>query len=439
MIKIKNKYSDILIEMSFPILMNYIVMTLFEVLDKAIVGNYSTEAFAAVGVSASVVFGITGSLGAISVAYNIIAAQYLGKDDETSFNNAFYTVMCISLIIGISIILLSLLGGKFLFEKVFGLEGNILSLSLEYFYIDSTTIVMNMLIFNFSAYFRNLKDTKISFYSTIVATSINVVFDYLFVYGKLGFPELGAKGAAVGSVIGLLAGILVYLVKFYRGKHGEFKEVISKKITQNLIKLYIPLLGQDIIEGTIFPIVLTGIVSRLGIYEIASYNLAENIGSIISLPIYAFSTSAITLSIQNSFSNKEESSKDIINTAIILSGFIVLSIGIFIYIFPNKILGLITKDEKLILIVTKIFILVILLQVFNIFHQIYKSYLQGINNESFVLKFTGFISIVSILWISLLSMKFGLIGIYMGLCINNLIFSVIYHFKINSIRSKSDY
>ena len=430
MIKIKNKYSDILIKMSFPILINYIVMTLFEVLDKAIVGNYSTEAFAAVGVSASVVFGITGSLGAISVAYNIIAAQYLGKDDETSFNNAFYTVMCISLIIGISIILLSLLGGKFLFEKVFGLEGNILSLSLEYFYIDSTTIVMNMLIFNFSAYFRNLKDTKISFYSTIVATSINVVFDYLFVYGKLVFPELGAKGAAVGSVIGLLAGILVYLVKFYRGKHGKFKEILSKKIAQKLIKLYLPLLGQDIIEGTIFPIVLTGIVSRLGIYEIASYNLAENIGSIISLPIYAFSTSAITLSIQNSFSNKEESSKDIINTAIILSGFIVLFIGIFIYIFPNKILGLITKDKKLILIVTKIFILVILLQVFNIFHQIYKSYLQGINNESFVLKFTGFISIVSILWISLLSMKFGLIGIYIGLCINNLIFSVVYHFKI---------
>ena len=89
-----------------------------------------------------------------------------------------------------------------------------------------------------------------------------------------------------------------------------------------------------------------------------------------------------------------------------------------------------SKDEKLILIVTKIFILVILLQVFNIFHQIYKSYLQGINNESFVLKFTGFISIVSILWIILLSMKFGLIGIYIGLCINNLIFSVVYHFKI---------
>lgn len=433
--RFKNEYFNILLKMSFPILMNYIVMTLFEVLDKAIVGNYSTDAFAAVGVSSTIIYGITGSLGIISSAYNIIAAQFLGKDDENAFNNTFFTVMFITLIVGISIILISLLCGKLLFSKVLGLKGNISNLCLEYFYIGSTTVVMNMIIFNFSVYFRNLKDTKISFYSTIVSTSINVVFDYLFVYGKLGFPELGAKGAAVGSVIALLSGILVYIVKFYKSRHIQLKGVISKKINQKLIKLYIPLLGQDVIEGTIFTIILTGIVSRLGVYEIASYNLVESVSSIMALPIYAFSTSAITLSIQRSFSDKEDISRDIINTAITLSGFILLTICIFIYIFPNEVFGLITQDKSLISRASKIFILVIIMQVLNIFHQIYKSYLQGINNEGFVLKFTGFLSIVSISWIALLSMKFSLIGVYIGLCINNLICAVVYHLKINNSNS----
>lgn len=440
--RIKSKYIDILVKMSFPILMNYLVITLFEVLDKAIVGNYSIDDFAAVGVSATVIYGITGSLGIISAAYNIIAAQYLGKGDTDSFNNSFYTVMCISIIIGLSLILLSLLGGKLLFSKVFGLDGNILNLCLEYFYIASTTIVMNMVLFNFSVYFRNLKDTKISLYSTIISTCLNVVFDYLFVYGKFGFPELGAKGAAVGSILGLIAGIAVYIIKFYRNGDIKLKGVISKKLTHKLIKLYIPLLGQDVIEGSIFPIILTGIISRLGLYEIASYNLAESIGSIMALPIYAFSTSAITLSIQKSFSNKEDNSKDnednpkdIINTAIVLSCFMVLIIGIFISIFPNKVLGLITKDATLILKVTKIFILVILMQILNIFNQIYKSYLQGLNNERFVLKFTSFISAISISWILLLSIRLSLIGVYIGLCINNLIFTVVYHLKINNIKS----
>ena len=102
-----------------------------------------------------------------------------------------------------------------------------------------------------------------------------------------------------------------------------------------IIKLYIPLLGQDFIEGTLFTLILTGIVSRIGIYEIATYNLAESIGSIMILPVYAFSTSAITLSIQKSFSSKKENPNSIMNAGIILSCLIVLSLGIFTSIFSG--------------------------------------------------------------------------------------------------------
>ncbi len=175
-------------------------------------------------------------------------------------------------------------------------------------------------------------------------------------------------------------------------------------------------------------------MSRIGVYEVATYNLAESIGSIMTLPIYAFSTSAITLSIQKSFSVKKENFNSIINAAIILSCFVVLSIGIFISIFSNGVFALITNDKKLILRVNKIFIFVIVMQVLNIFNQIYISYLQGINSEKFVLLFTGVISIISILWITILSINLGLVGVYIGLSINNLIFSIVYYFKIRNIR-----
>lgn len=428
--RIKNEYINVLVKMSFPILMNYIVVTLFEVLDKAIVGNYSLYDFAAVGVAATVIYKITGSLGVISVAYNIIAAKYIGKDDKNKFNNTFYTIMCVSFIVGMVVIFLSLIGGRLLFSKAFGLDGDILILCLEYFYISSTTVAMNMIIFNFSVYFRNLKNTKISLYSTVVSTIINVIFDYLLVYGKFGLPELGAKGAAIGSILGLLAGILVYLVKFYSNRYIKVSGVVSKKIIKQVIKLYVPLLGQDIVEGTIFTIILTGIVSRLGVYEIASFNLAESIGSIISLPIYAFSTSAITLAIQKSFSSEENNTRKIINTSIILSCGAVLIVGTVISIFPNIVFGLITKDKNTILGVTKIFIIVIIVQVINVFNQIYKGYLQGIDNERFVLKVTSLVSFLSISWIIVLAIKFKLVGVYIGLVANNLVLAIVYYLKI---------
>ena len=160
--KVKNEYSKILIKMSLPILMNYLIMTLFEVIDKAIVGNYSTEGFAAIGVAANFIYLVTGALGVLSAAYNIIAAQFWGKNDKKQFNATFKTVMVITIVIGTLIIALSFVGGRLLFEKVYGLKNGILLLALDYFYIASVTVMMNMIIFNFSVYFRNMKNTKIT-------------------------------------------------------------------------------------------------------------------------------------------------------------------------------------------------------------------------------------------------------------------------------------
>lgn len=302
--KVKNEYSKILIKMSLPILMNYLIMTLFEVIDKAIVGNYSTEGFAAIGVAANFIYLVTGALGVLSAAYNIIAAQFWGKNDKKQFNATFKTVMVITIVIGTLIIALSFVGGRLLFEKVYGLKNGILLLALDYFYIASVTVMMNMIIFNFSVYFRNMKNTKISFYSTIVSTVINIAFDYALVYGRFGLPELGVKGAAIGSVIGLSGGILVYLIKFKADKEKMIKIKADKEVAKRIIKLYIPLLAQDIVEGTIFTMILTSFISRMSVINIATYNLLETIIGAVALPMFALSSSAITLALQKSFSKE---------------------------------------------------------------------------------------------------------------------------------------
>ena len=109
-------------------------------------------------------------------------------------------------------------------------------------------------------------------------------------------------------------------------------------------------------------------------------------------------------------------------------------IGIIIILFPNILLNLITNNKALVKEVLKIFILVVIAQLFNVFNQIYKSYLQGIHNEKFVLKLTALVSFLSISWISVLTINFNLVGLYIGLIINNFIFTIVYYLKINKIR-----
>lgn len=426
----KNEYTKMIHSLSLPLLMNYLISSIFEILDKTIIGHYSTESFAAIGIAASVIYVITSSLGIFSVAFNIVAAKALGKNDEDMFERTFYSAMLISFFIGLIYIIISLTCGKAFFKYVYGLNRPILTTLLAYFYPASITVLLNMILFLFSVYFRNRHNTKISFLSTAVATVTNIFFDYVLVYGRIGFPELGVRGAAWGSIIGLLAGIMIYVLgKVITNKKRKVMR-LSKACSLKMVKLYVPLLGQDIMECTVFTMIISGIVARLGTYAMASYSLLSSLGNILILPVYAYSSSAITLALQKKAANDESAVNEILKTTVALSFTAISCISVICLLFPEKIMGLIVSDSQTIETTKTLILYLILAQLVNIFYQIYKSYLQGTGHEKFVFMTSVIVSLLSLIWIYVLSVMVGVGGIYIGMCMNYLVLTVIYFVKL---------
>jgi MATE family multidrug resistance protein len=380
-------------------------------------------------IAASVIYAITGSLGIFSVAYNIIAADAMGKRDKNMFEKAFYSAMLFSIVVGIFFIVLSLIFGKVFFEYAYGLNGDILKVILQYYYPESVTVLLNMIIFVFSAYFKNIQNTRITFFSTITATVVNVFFDYVLVYGKFIFPELGVSGAAWGSVIGLIAGIMVYFIAIVIFDKKIIVISFDLKSIRRMIKLYVPLLGQDIMEFTVYAMALSGIISRLGTNNIASYSLLDGLGNIIILPVCAYSTSAMTLAIQKKASGDELAIKLIIKAATFLSVIVISSISIACLIFPVMIMRLIISDIRVIAAAKTLIIYLVAAQIINIFYQIYKSYLQGTGKEKFVFAISTVISLLSLILIYILSTIAGVEGVYIGLALKYLILAVICFFR----------
>ena len=140
--------------MAYPILLHYLLTSLFEILDQAIVGHYSVRGFAVVGIAASVVYGVTGALGMLSSAFHIIAAEKIGKQDERGFENAFAGSKILVILIGLTVVLVSILFGKPFFYAVYRQQGKELQELLGYFYPASFTVLQNMLIFQYSVYFE---------------------------------------------------------------------------------------------------------------------------------------------------------------------------------------------------------------------------------------------------------------------------------------------
>lgn len=259
--------------MAVPILMNYALASVFEIFDEAIVGHYSVEGFALVGVAASILYTITGALGILSSAFHILAAELSGRQEYGKLEQTFAAAKLLAAGIGGGFVLVSLLGGRWFFGNIYTVSGRDLEELLSYFYPASITVLQNMIWFQYAAYFRNRYNTKIGVYATGVSIIVNLFFDVVLVYGKAGFPGMGVAGAAWGSVIGLGSGLLVYQIPYYRvrcARTGNIQEPIKR-----ILWSYPALFGQELFESTIFVLIVQGAAARLGTEQMAVYKLVD--------------------------------------------------------------------------------------------------------------------------------------------------------------------
>lgn len=375
-------------QMAYPVLLNYLLSSVFELLDKAIVGHYSVQGFAVVGAAASFTYAVTGALGILSASFNIVAAEEKGRRNEKEFETIFLVSKCLSLLIGICFFVLSLLCGRIFFQKVYGIQGDDLSELLSYFYPVSFTVVQNMLTFQYSAYFRNCLNTKITLYSTIASTGVNLFFDFSLVYGFFGLPQLGTAGAAWGSVIGLAAGLIVYQLAYWKKNTGQIPAPLlstAKAAAGKILCLYPSLFGQELLESTIFACVLSAAAARLGTDQMAIYSLLDTVGSMIGLPVYAYATATQTYTLQSHSARELSAVKEYLKCGIQLTFSIIAMLCVLCGIFSKPLLHLIVDDLHVIKEARNLLLPLFLLQLVKIPYQIHMSYLQGVGREKFVL------------------------------------------------------
>ena len=154
---------------------------------------------------------------------------------------------------------------------------------------------------------KNRQNTKITLWVTVVSTTVNLFFDFVLVYGAAGFPRLGTAGAAWGSILGLGCGLLVYQITYW--KERQRRKTIRAEEIRGLIyriwKIYPSLLGQELLESTIFVFMVLAAVARLGAEDVAVYKLLDLVCGMLELPVYAYAAATQTYALQNHAAGKK--------------------------------------------------------------------------------------------------------------------------------------
>ena len=212
---------------------------------------------------------------------------------------------------------------------------------------------------------------------------------YVLIFGHLGLPEMGTRGAALGTVTALAAnlGFYAFLGKDY--VRFSRKDLSLEKMGQ-IFRFSLPFLGQETMEDILFVVGLNGIVARLGVTELAAYNLIAQFTNLILMPMFGYT--AANTSLVSEWAGKGDR-KQADKAGRYTFGLLCIWFAVFYVILVlgrERFARLISPDTEVIALAAACMPLALLIQLLNYYGNVWKSSLQSLGWQNWTLR-TAFI------------------------------------------------
>jgi len=256
------------LQLSFPVMLGMLGHTFVAFADNVMVGQLGTAELAAVSLGNSFIF-IAMSLGiGFTTAITPLVAEADSSNNISSGKKAFKHGLLLSSILSVILFLIILLSKPLL--NIMDQPEEVVELAIPYLDIVALSLIPLIIFQALKQFSDGLSNTKYPMYATILANVINIILNYLLIFGSFGFPKLGIVGAAIGTLISRI--IMVYFLWMIFKSRSKFKAYITnlnfrkieKTISIKLFNLGFPSALQMFFEVGIFTaaIWLSGVLGK---------------------------------------------------------------------------------------------------------------------------------------------------------------------------------
>ena len=340
----------LIMNLSMPIMLALFIQALYNIVDSIYVANYSKQALDAISVS----YPINMLVIAISVGSAIGMGSLLGKRlGETNHKQA-NTIMMHGIIIAIFsyiilVIIILLYSNKFI--SIFTNDINLMKDANTYMIITIIGSIGVFISIMLERVFQATGKTILNLRMQVSGALINIILDPIFIYGLLGVPELGIKGAALATITGqTISAIIGLILVKNRLKEVEltfkgFKFDIN--IIKDIYKVGFPsILMQSV--ATIMIISINFILAMESETAISVYGLFAKLQQFILMPMYGLGNGLVAIVAYNYGAKKQDRIKEAIKITIIIAMIIMLIGTILFNIFNYYIIKLFSNDINMI-------------------------------------------------------------------------------------------
>ena len=350
-----------LITLSIPTILEEVFATLLQYVDTAMVGRLGEKATAAVSTTTSIGWLINSIPGAIAIAMLAIASKANGAGQDEKLKKLAGQSILYAFVVGVILEILALVLSPFI-PIWMGVEEDIVRPASLYFSITSITLIFRTSARVFAAMIRSLKDTRSPMYISVAENILNVILNFVFIYG-LG---LGVVGAAIASCISFgIGGIAMFLMmlskKQLRPSFVDLKP--DKDIWMEALPIGYPVLGATVVSCMGY-IVFAGMVSGMGTIIFAAHSIAVAAEQIVYIPGYGLRAATSTL-IGNALGEGNTAKLSATRKMTILMTMIIMLVnGTLLFLFAYPFMQIFTNSTEVVIIGSKMLKLVSFSEIF---------------------------------------------------------------------------
>ena len=339
-----------ILALAWPAIIDNLLHTLTHTMDMIMVGSLGATSLAAVGLGGQVIFIFQSLMIAVTAGTVAMVARSVGEGNMEKARK----VLEQSLVSGSCAALAAtplLYGFVNDILAIYRADADVLSLSADYLHIAVFGTVFIFICLACAQSLRGAGDTRTPLLVSSTINILNIGLNYLFIFGKCGFPLLGVKGAALGTTLAFMWGSLLYffllwrkylrLSVSFRGFHFDFPMV------KNIVNIGSPAALEQLIIQMGF-LVFTVIITSFGTASIAAHQIGMRIQSFSFMPGFGFSMAATALVGQNLGARNPEKAEKSGWTACKFA-ILFMTIGaIFIFLFARQIAVIFVSESGVI-------------------------------------------------------------------------------------------
>ena len=341
----------LLFSMSTPMVISFLVQSLYNIVDSIFVARYSPDALAAVSLAYPIqILMIAVSVGT-GVGVNALLSRLLGEGKKERAKATADNAVLLAIIASIAFAIFGAIGTKAFFNA----QTNSDSIrSLGYSYLSIVSIFSFGLILEVT-YERILQSTGKTIYNMItqgIGAIINIILDPILIFGLLGAPKMGVAGAAIATVAGQIVAMILSFV--FNMKYNEEVDITFGKhifkpdfiIIKDIYKVGIPSIAMQSMS-TLMMLGLNKILVRYSDMAVNVLGIYYKLQSFVFMPIFGLNNGMTPIVAYNyGARNKDRIMKALKYS--FLSSVVIMVIGTAIFwLFPKELMILFSPNEEM--------------------------------------------------------------------------------------------